>query len=221
MSVERDQSRRLADALRAAGTAARPREDCPAGDQIWAALHLELPAAERERIIDHTIECPSCAEAWRLAMEIDRERSTAVPALVPRYRWMGRTAAWAGAAAAVLVIAVGSLLVRPWLQGPDPGVRDPATRVVRSLIGDNASLPRQEFLLRWSDGPDGSRYDLAITTAELEVIADVRDLERPEYRVPPDRLANVTPGTRVLWRVVARTPEGATISSATSSVTMQ
>ena len=218
MSVDREQSHRLADALRAAGISARPREDCPPAEQIWAALQMvQPPADERLRVIDHTIECPVCAEAWRLAMEIDKRDSTAVLSTPGETRWVP---AWA-AAAAGLLIAVGALTALPWLRAPDDaGVRDPARNAIRSLLADDASLPRQEFVLRWSGGPEGTRYDLVVTTAALEVIADVRGLERQEYQVPPDRLASIAPGTRLLWRVIARTADGGTLSSPTHGVTV-
>ena len=86
VSSGRPDSQRLGDALRSAGIDARPRPDCPPAEQIWAALHLEMPAAERERIIDHTIECPSCAEAWRLAMAIEGKDATVAGAPPARPR---------------------------------------------------------------------------------------------------------------------------------------
>ncbi len=222
MSSGRPDSRRLSDALRSAGIDARPRPDCPPAEQIWAALHLELPIGERERIIDHTIECPSCAEAWRLAMAIEGKDVTAVgtPSAAPA--WFRQPAAWARVAAAVLVIAVGTAMVLRW-GGPSekPELRDQPPDAIRPLVPEDTALPRQDFRLRWSSGPDGARYDLVVTTVDLEVIADARGLDRPEYRVDPERLASLAAGTRLLWRVVAQMPDGSTQSSATVGVTVQ
>jgi hypothetical protein len=212
-------SERLAELLRDGAITARPRPDCPSADQIWAALNLEVPVEERERIIDHTIECPSCAEAWRLAMEIRRQDATVISA-PPAGR--AHSTAWLRAAAAVLVVGVGTGLVLRW-RGPseEPPVRDQPTNAISSLLPEQATLPRQDFILRWSGGPDGARYDLVVSTVNLEVIADVRGLERSEYRLAPERLASLAAGTRLLWRVVAHMPDGSTLSSATAAVSVQ
>jgi hypothetical protein len=222
MNADRGNSKRLADRLREAGTDARPREDCPTADDIWSALHLELPAADRLRIIDHTAECPVCAEAWRLAMEMENADSTeieALPALVP---WHRRPSAWARLAAAMAIIAFGTVLALRWpTPSPDPVVRDRPANAIRSLLAENASLPKDAFRLEWSSGPAGSRYDVIVTTTGLDDVANVRAIERTELTIEPGRLAPFAPGTRLLWRVVARTPDGRTIASPTYAVIVQ
>ncbi len=216
MNADRGDSNRLAARLREAGTDARPREDCPSAEEIWSALHLEVPAADRMRIIDHTAECPVCAEAWRLAMEIEKADSTGIaasPALAP---WRRQPAAWAGLAAAVAIIAFGTVLALRWrTPSPDPVDRDQAANTIRSLIGESASLPRDAFRLQWSSGPAGSRYDVIVTTSGLDEVANVRAIEPSELTIEPARLAALSPGTRLLWRVVAHTPDGRTIASPT------
>ena len=181
MSFGRPDPQRLADALRSAGVDARPRPDCPPAEQIWDALHLEMPAADRARIIDHTIECPSCAEAWRLAIAIEGKDATVAGAPPAPRAWFLQPAAWARVAAAGLVIAVGTAVVLRW-GGPSekPGLRDQPPDAIRPLVPEDTALPRQDFTLRWSSGPDGARYDLVVTTVDLEVIADVRELDRPD-----------------------------------------
>lgn len=221
MSNDRGDSQRWADALRAAAITAQPRPDCPSADEIWGALHLELPPGDRLRIIDHTIECPSCAEAWRLAMEIERADSTRIAAPVRGPSW-AQPQTWVGVAAALVLVALGSVIALQW-RGPsvDPAVRDPGTDVIRSLVPEAAALPKQEFRLRWSGGPDGTRYDLVVTTPALEVVDEVRGLERPEHIIDANRLAAVPPGSRLLWRVIAHLPDGSTMSSTTFGVTVQ
>jgi hypothetical protein len=93
--------------------------------------------------------------------------------------------------------------------------------MIRPLVPTDTSLPRQDFTLRWSSGPDGARYDLVVTTVDLEVIADVRGLDRPEHQVDAARLAPLAAGTRLLWRVVAHMPDGSTLSSATVGVSVR
>jgi hypothetical protein len=120
------------------------------------------------------------------------------------------------AMAAVLVIVAGiALFTRP--QPAEPPFRGD----IQSLIGGAHALPRDNFVLRWSGGPPGARYDLTVTTSELEPLILVRGLERPEYRIAPDRFVGLASGARVLWRVEARTPDGGTISSSTFAVSVE
>ncbi len=222
MSGDADFSRRLADALRAEQADACAREDCPPADDIWRAVHGEAPAAERLSVIDHIGDCASCAEAWQLAMALEKDH--AVPAMQPpeSRRWFEQPAAWGRAAAAILVVVAGAWLIREWREPPvPPGVRDQPANAIRSLLPEHASLPRQDFVLRWSDGSAGARYDLVVTTTTLTGIVEARGLEQTQYRVAPERLASLAPGSQVYWRVVASMPDGSTRSSTTHAVTVR
>lgn len=120
-----------------------------------------------------------------------------------------------------------------------------ATGGIQSVIGSGTSLPRENAWLRWT-GPTGAagaspsarpvnglqpqdgrhaavamRYDLTVTTADLDVLVFVTGLEHPEYRIPPDRLSGLAPGARVLWRVVARAPGGGTTASPTFEFSLE
>jgi hypothetical protein len=217
MSADRPSDDWLAAALHA-GADDRPQEDCPPPERLWDAVSGRLPIGDRMAVVDHVSTCAACAEAWRLAVDLaaaqraGTEASGGVahsPGRRRRLNW------WTFAAAAALVAAVGAA----WLLQPPPVVdpisRDPGTPVLESRLPEPASLPREEFRLQWTAGPSGSRYDVIVTTVDLTIIADARGLEVPEYRVPPDRLAGVGAGTRLLWRVEARVPDGRTISSRT------
>ncbi len=218
MSERNSETDRLGEALRAAATDARPREDCPEAERIWAAVHQELPLSEREAIIDHTVECGTCAEAWRLAMEIRRTDELEAEAASHERSMLRQPAVWALAAAATLVLAV--VVMRPWAPPPAPGLRDPGSAVLQSLVVGDA-LPRTNFLLRWSGGSPDARYELTATTSDLEVLALVRGLDRPEYLIPSDRLAQLPSGALVLWRVVARASDGSTLASQTFETPVQ
>ena len=222
VSGDADFSRRLADALRAGQLDARPREDCPSADDIWRAVHSEGSTDDRLKVIDHVGDCASCAEAWQLAMALEKDR--AVPAMQPvaSRPWFQRSEVWGRVAAAIVIVVAGTWLIREWREPRvTPGVRDQAANAIRSLLPENASLPRQDFVLRWSNGSPGTRYDLVVTTTTLDVIVEARGLERTEYRVAPERLASLASGSRVYWRVVASMPDGSTRSSATHAVTVQ
>ena len=216
-------SARLEAALRASAEHARPGIECPPADRIWAAARLELPLEERLVVIDHTSECPVCAEAWRLALEFrpnaDETAASPPPA---RSGTPKHSPAWVWASAAALVVAAGAGLVL-LNSGTriEPALRDPRPGSVQSSIAPGAALPRESVTLRWSGGPAGARYDLTVTTTGLDVLVATRGLERPEFRIPPERLADLPPGTRLLWRVVARGPDGATEASPTFEVVVE
>ena len=208
MSESRDEW--LASALGSGGDDPPPRADCPDADRIWRAVHLELPLDERLAVIDHVAECPACAEAWRAAREMT---PPAVRAPVPRQSRMR-----VFAAAAVLALVAMPLA---WyiLRQPPPVER--GRDVLQSGVPSGEALPRKDFRLRWLGGPDGARYDVTVSTTALTEIVTERGLTRPEYRVAPERLTPFPSGTEVLWIVVARAPDGRTVSSPTFKVVLR
>jgi len=205
----------------ATGAADRPA-DCPAADLIWDALHGELSPEQRRSIIDHTARCPECAEAWRLARDVGGTAQGAAlssagrrPGVGPVHgvgwrRWMPL------AAAAALVAVVGLILHQGPIHDDQPShYRTGEEITIRSLLPEEIPLKRSACLLRWSAGPEGSRYDVEVATDDLEVIARARGLERPEFTVPADRLANLPPGAELLWRIEATLPDGRRIPTET------
>lgn len=207
------EDRRLIEAWQDVDGAAST-EDCPPAERIWEAARGRLTVEERLAIIDHVTLCPACVEAWRLARAMDAPvAALGVPTHPSRYAWRAMT--WPAAAAALLVAA--SIAVLWWLP-PPPIDRDPGARHLETITPDGAALPREAFVLRWKPGPSGSRYRVVVTTDGLDVVGDVRGLEVAEYVVPPERLSEVAPGTRLRWRVMARAPDGTGIESPTLSV---
>lgn len=224
MSTKSPDWQRLADALRTAGADARPRDDCPTAEQIWRAVHLELPLDERLHIIDHTMGCPSCAEAWRLAMELDRQGATDLEEPPVPAAATFQLPAWARIAAALAIVAVGSILGRAvWrgFQGSDVQRGSTPAVTIRSLLPEAASLPRDAFELQWSSGPPGTRYDVAVTTTAAESVDDSQGLAQPLYRVDPGRLARFPPGTELKWKVTAHLPDGLVIQSDSFAVNVR
>ena len=76
MSGQRYDVADLAAALHSSGDLVEPRSDCPLTERIWDAVAGQLPTTERLAIVDHTIECAACAEAWRLAIELSGESTS-------------------------------------------------------------------------------------------------------------------------------------------------
>jgi hypothetical protein len=223
VNEQTDESRRLAAVLREASADSRPREDCPAPDRIWGAVRRELPLHERQAIIDHTIECPTCAEAWRLAMELGQDAPAPGVAPPKSATDPNKPVTWTMMRAAATVLLAVGLGFTVWFFRPSVGpvVREPSPGVIQSLVKEGEPLPREGFWLRWSSGSAGERYEVTVTTADLDVIVTARGLERPEYRIPPERLAALPSGARLLWRVVAQTPDGGTISSPTFELSVR
>lgn len=206
-------------ALRRAFTCLADRETggpaCPTAEHIWAAAGGELGVEETAELVDHVASCASCAEAWSLARSFrEGELSRPKPAAVVRGPWYRRTAPWAAAAAAALILAVGGTLLVEHRPPPAPAYRAADDVTIRSLVAEDAPLPKDAFLLRWQ-GPEGSRYDLLVSTADLRVLAQPQGLSRPQYRVPEALLADQPAGAEILWQVEAERTDGTRVTSDT------
>jgi len=213
----RDDDAALQDAYQAA--VARSSGDCAPDDveKVWLAVTGDLDAGQRRDLIDRMATDPALAQAWRVAVELDRARGG--PSLAGRQptRWL--PAALIGLAAMV-VVAVG-LRVLVVNRTPADTFRAGGVTTVESLIVSDAPLPREAFVLRWKPGPEGSRYAVRVTTEDLRVLTTVNELAATEYTVSRDALAGVPAGARVLWQVVVSAPGGETISSQTFVVRVQ
>jgi hypothetical protein len=210
----------LRDAWANSSGEAAPRPDCPEPAALWEAARGQAVPGEAHLLVRHTAECPACAEAWRLAVEVGRGMAettglTAAGASVAPPRRPG-TLAWIGVAAAVTAIAVGgAALVQRGRAVDRPLFRDSERRALRSLVPEPVPLPRTRCVLRWAGGPAGARYNVEVATERLEVLDRARDLDRPEYLVPAKALAALPPGARLLWQVELRAPDGSRLTSAT------
>jgi hypothetical protein len=190
-------------------------------DSIWRAASGELPAEERRALVDRMAADPALAEAWRLAHAIQHPDAgtgaAAPPAVSVRpispWSWFALTPRLA--LAAVLVAAVFAGLVYQLRQPPIDEFRDPSTSTVRSLLAPEAPLERETFRLLWTQGPEGSRYHVRVTTEDLRLLAEARDLTSAEFTVGPDALSTLRAGDRVLWQVEMTRPDGVRVSSRT------
>jgi len=216
--VDRAEVERLREAF-AAGSGRPAPEACPAPGRLWEAAAGELPADELRTVIDHLAECPDCSEEWRLALAVREETEDRVhrPELVAS-SWGRRARQWA-AAAAVAVIGLG--LAGVWWsqqQGPDgPAVyRDAEDVAIESLLPEGEPLSREEPVLHWSAGPEGSTYDVLVSTEDMAgSVAEATGLTEPEYRLPGEALESLPSGATIFWQVEATTPEGGRIASVT------
>jgi hypothetical protein len=198
---------------------------CSADDleRIWKAVSGELPAQERHEVVARLAESPAWAEAWRIAEDLWRASEASQPAGEPdsaAEREMRGPAyfargSWLAAAAVVLLGITATLVFRVNAPPPADEFRAPGMYAVESALGADAAMPRDAFRLRWTPGPEGSRYTVRVTTENLTSVASGSDLSSPEYVVPPEALANVASGSRVLWQVDVTLPDGGRASSPT------
>ncbi len=211
---------RLRAAFRARTSRTAPPGDHVPAEDLWSAVRGELSAEERRAIVDHTASCPACAEAWRLAVEVtpDPLPVAVPPASRPAWtalRWPATFAPLEAAAALVAAVGAGVWLSRAPEPANTPAFRGGEVPVVRSLVGDDGALPREQFALRWSAGPEGSRYDVRVTTEALQVVAEAEGLTEPALVVPPTALSSLPAGSRLLWRVEVVAPDGERAASPT------
>jgi hypothetical protein len=181
-------------------------EECPDAERLWRAVKRDLPAEDRRALVAHTAACPSCAAAWRIARELGPRPAARMPP----------TRSWAPlAAAAVVVLGLGIALLVARGPGRAPQYRESATITILSLTAEDVPLPRTRCVLRWTPAPEGSRYDLRVTTEALHVVHEAQDLTSAEHLVPEVALAQLPAGTRLLWQVDVKLPQGETLQSQT------
>jgi len=175
---------------------------CPTPESIWAAAHIQLPPAEREAVVAHLRDCPSCCADWKIATSdgLELQRRT------------GTRRALLAAAAMVVVALLAVVWQRPWQdEGPSFRIGDELT--IESLVNDKAGLPRDAFVLRWSPVGQDARYLLEVTRTDLDRVARITDLADAEYRVPPEFLEEIADGEILAWRVEARLLDGTVVAS--------
>jgi len=207
---------RLAEAFRALADSHSTELSEDLRERIWLAVSGVLPPEERRQLVEETASDPACAEAWRIASELWRASQAAAiggttaagPGLSPRW---GRY--WLTAAVLLLGTAIGVVSLLNRSPGDDfrasPGV------LVESLVPADRALPRDAFRLRWTAGPEGSRYQVRVTTEDLQVLATAADLTTPEFVVDPAVLATLPGGATVFWQVEVSVPNGERLASPT------
>lgn len=192
--------------------------DCPSDEELWASASGELNPAANESVILHLAQCSECSSIWRLGREIlpeDHLSGASVVSIENR----GRSSLWRRvllpAAAAAILIGVG-LSTGLFLRNDPastPVFRDQGSDYKILPSPEARSLPRSACNLRWSTGPDKTRYDLIVTDGELEILSTVKGLNEPEYTMPQEKIPAST--EELLWRVTARLADGSSVSSET------
>lgn len=198
-------------------------QDCPPADDYWAAAAGELPFERVRALVDHGATCARCAEAWRILADVRRaageagaEASDSSPPLqtlvrpVP-VRFPLRTLLPLALSA---MAAVGVWVVlRPAPIRPAPVER--GNGGVPTLRAESPEVqPARDAVLRWSEVPGASSYNVTVLTPDLVVVHQAVGVSGREFRLP-DAVRQRAAGSGLLWNVDAVMPDGRTVASPT------
>lgn len=216
----------VVDRMREALTEDEPRcapGDCPSRDELWQSAAGELDPPQDEPIILHLARCSECSSVWRLARELlpaDRPSKSSVTSIgdLSRPRQWQRVLLPAAAAALIGVGLTAGVLLRNDPPSP-PVYREQRGADAIEASPESSALPRTACRLHWRAGPEGTRYDLTVSDGDLEILATVTRLTRPEYTLAADVIPMST--TELFWRVTAHLPDGRTMASPTFTTTIE
>jgi len=223
---ERYDLERLRAAFAEADEAGEPPhlDRCPAQAEIWAGVHGELSSARLREVVEHLATCSPCAEAWRVAVILERPEGalgeegapakvaadTSAAGRAPHHRPSWRLYGTLAAAAAVFAVVLG-------VHGLRHGEAPPAVTAQRGGPAEPHTatrwLPRDGALMRWS-GPPGATYDLSVElvdeqgTSRPVPIAAPHGLTATEYTLAARDLAHLPAGARLQAALTAHLPDG-------------
>lgn len=188
-------------------------DDCPTPETLWDAVRGALPPDEIRAVVEHLAVCAACAEEWRLALALVSGESESAPEVRTA---RGRRALLGLVAASLVAAALGGSLLLRHAAGPDVGRSEMrgAEEATRSP-DDGATLPRSEFLLRWTPVPGALSSDIAVFTDANEVVAQREGIQEDRYRVPAASLRPFASGSTLYWTVTFNLPAGRQLDSPT------
>lgn len=194
---------------------------CPPPETSLRVVLHELPAAARRAFADHAATCASCAVEWNLAREYVTEARLVAETRPARAGFGLRH--WAAMAAAAATVAAMILFIPRTDEVPpeSPVLRTVGPETVASLVDATVGLPADRFVLRWTPGPEGTRYDIRVTDRRLEPLAGARSLQQAEFLVPTEGLTDLESGSVVLWQVESILTDGSRVSSPTFSARLE
>lgn len=214
MTISSAELERLRTAFAAVAEGLPRCDGSPSPKHIWHAVRGDLTPKETRKLVERTSSNPETAEAWRLAREVNAIMSRKAEVIpLPRTRRRPWLAGLAAAAVVTVGIAATLFWQAPWQETPI--FRSPAEATISSVLPEDHPMARDAFLLRWTGGPDGSMYDLFVSTSDLRVLTRAEQLKSPSHLVPEEVLADLPSGTLVLWKVEATAPDGRRLSSPT------
>ena len=202
----------------------RDDPECPTADAYWAAAAGELPFERVRALVDHGATCARCAEAWRILADVRRAAAEAraeVSDPRPLQSLVGDAPArFPMRTRTLLPLALSAMAaVGLWVVLRPPPVRPPP---VERGTGNGAAVraespevqPARDAVLRWSEVPGASSYNVTVLTPDLVVVHQAVGVSGREFRLP-EAVRQRAAGSELLWNVDAVMPDGRTVASPT------
>ncbi len=223
MKLENDEVSRLSQAFRSRLPSDAPRSDCPPPEHILKGVRQELSRQDLSGLVLHVAQCPLCTQSWKLAEELTPDASISM-ASAPVLSRPGLRRHFVGAiAAAILLTALSVGLYRTGVffpvQAPGQvGTSRSVEKLKLELLIAADPLPRDNFLLTWTEFSDAS-YDVEVYRSnDVTAISQARGLNVAEYRVPQESLAGLPTGTNLQVFVEVHVPGIGAVTSGTFTV---
>lgn len=201
-SIE-DSVREASETLAGSGSAGPPGGD--GLDRLMAALDL-----------------PEAAEPETERRAEPDERSD--PKVVPFRRPLRGIPRPLLALAALLAVALAVQVYRTLdVATPPPIVRGEEDAALRSQIPEGETMPRGAFELTWEAAEpwQDATFSVYLTTADLRAVYEARGLDAARVAIPAETFDDVPPGAKLLWRIEAVRPDGASQRSKTFVVVLE
>ena len=199
-------------------------QECPDADTYWAAAAGELPFERVRALVDHGATCARCAEAWRILADVRRAAAEAraeVSDPRPLQSLVGDAPArFPMRTRTLLPLALSAMAaVGLWVVLRPPAIRPPPVERgsgnASTVRAESAEVQRAgDAVLRWSEVPGASSYNVTILTPDLVVVHQSVGLSGREFRLP-ESVRQRAAGTGLLWNVDAVMPDGRTVASPT------
>lgn len=207
-------------------------------EALWRAVRGRAEPAEVAALAERMAADPALAEDWRAAAAF-AEEAEAEPEHRPDARRIDAAGPVPQAAtepanhaqytrwgAVVALVAAAVLLVLAWPRGgakphvDDPGALRGGQGAIAAVRGDGA-LGRDDPTLEWSAVPGAVRYELHVSTPELEPVLVERELQATTRVLPAALLRTLPPEGELLWRVEAVLGDERRVVSPTFALTVR
>jgi hypothetical protein len=196
--------------------------DPVAPERLMRLLDGELSPEEAKALADRIAGEPELALELRITAALREQRDAEAANAPAPATARSRRPLWTALGAVAAALAVFWLTRPPQLDPVESteiraAALDPSLRPVAS----GGSLPRDAFELKWTGGPLGATFEVFVTTPDLVSVYRAYDLSSPRVVVPARALQAQPSGARLLWRVIAVSPNGRRASSAAFEVTVR
>lgn len=174
-------------------------------EAVWGTADGSLPAARRREVIDHLTRHPGGLRVLRLAWESSGSRWLPQRGDATWVRYLSLSAA------AIVLMVGGAYGERFFRDRVDPrSAPTYRSSETRSLLAAQSPVLTGDgsLELRWFGAPDGSRFDVQVTTEELETITSTTGLEQPLFRLRGATVSALRGMERFLYQVTVHSPDG-------------